>query len=501
MHTHEYGWISILPPVLAIVIAIWRKQVYLSLLFGIFFAWLIIDHWHPWLSFMDTVEALVRVFREPGNTRTIMFSALVGALILMVQKSGGVQGFVNLMDKLLKRLESKDKETKRKIVQFLAWLTGVIIFVETSISSLTVGTIFRPVFDKLKIPREKLAYIADSSSAPMSILFPLNAWGAFIMMELAKVGFSNPLSVLFKSMAYNFYPIFALIMVPVLIFTGLDYGPMLKAERRARKTGKVLDDNAKPMLSDTLVKAKPLKKTKHRAYNMIIPIATMVLMMPVMMSYTGWEKGMQLLRLMHEEPTLINKIIFSLAKGSGSTSVLIAVIIAILTGYVLYRIQGIIRTNQMVDITLKGISELMPLALLMMLAFAIGAVTLELKTGEYIASATKDWLSPGLLPFLTFLISGFIAFSTGTSWGTFAIMIPIAAPMAQNMGADVYMSIAAALGGGVFGDHSSPISDTTIISSMASASDHIDHVKTQLPYALTAGALAALFYLVLGLFS
>ena len=501
MHNQDYGWISILPPVLAIVIAIWRKQVYLSLLFGIFFAWLIIDHWHIWDSFLDTIDALVNVFHEAGNTRTIMFSALVGALILMVQKSGGVQGFVNLMDKILKKLDSKDPETKRKFVQFLAWFTGVLVFVETSISSLTVGTIFRPVFDKLKIPREKLAYIADSSSAPMSILFPLNAWGAFIMIELVKVGFANPLQVLFKSMIYNFYPIFALIMVPVLIFTGIDFGPMLKAEERTRKTGKLLNDNAKPMMSDTLVKAKPLKKTKHRAYNMIIPIATMVLMMPVMMSYTGWDKGMALLQTMHKEPSIFNKILFSLARGSGSTSVLVAVIIAILTGYVLYRIQGIIKTNQMIDIVLKGISELMPLALLMLLAFAIGAVTLELKTGQYIASVTKDWLSPGLLPFLIFIISGFIAFSTGTSWGTFAIMIPIAVPMAQNMGADVYMSIAAALGGGVFGDHSSPISDTTIISSMASASDHIDHVKTQLPYALTAGALAALFYLVLGIFS
>ena len=164
----------------------------------------------------------------------------------------------------------------------------------------------------------------------------------------------------------------------------------------------------------------------------------------------------------------------------------------------LYRAQGIMRSKEMVDLTLKGISGMMPLALLMLMAFAIGAVCKELGTGVYVADVAKTWLSPSLVPFIVFVVSCFIAFSTGTSWGTFAIMIAIAVPMAQEMDANVHLAIAAALGGGVFGDHCSPISDTTILSSMASASDHIDHVKTQMPYALVAGGITCVLYLLLG---
>ena len=495
----SYGFLSILPPVIAIVIAIWRKQVYLSLLLGIWLGWLVISNGHLWTSIMSTVEALVNVFQDKGNTRTIMFSALVGALILFVQKSGGVQGFVLMMDKFLDRLENRSPKGKRKLVQLLAWATGIIIFVETSISSLTVGTIFRPIFDKLKIPREKLAYIADSSSAPTSILIPLNAWGAFIMGLLYAQNFSNPLSVLFKSMIYNFYPIFALLLVPVLIITGKDFGPMLKAERRTKKTGRLMNKDAKPLVSDDLIKAKPKKGIKHKAYNMFVPILTMVFMMPFMLAYTGWDAGLEKLAEYGKAPTAFNKFLYAMENGSGSTSVLMAVIVSIFAGFVIYRLQKIFKTNEVIDMTLKGVSEMMPLALLMMMAFAISAVTKELHTGQYIAETTKDWVSPEYVPFLIFIVSSFIAFATGTSWGTFGIMIPIAVPMAQAMGADIYLTIAAALGGGVFGDHSSPISDTTIISSMASASDHIDHVKTQLPYALTAGALTAIVYLILGI--
>ncbi len=496
---HSYGFLAILPPIIAIIVAIRTKQVYLSLLLGIFFGFLIIEDWNIWNSLLSTIESMVTVFKSAGNTRTIMFSALVGALILLVQKSGGVDGFVILMDKLLEKIEHKSIGTRQKLVQILAWMVGILVFVETSISSLTVGTIFRPVFDKLKIPREKLAYIADSSSAPTSILIPLNAWGVFIMGLLMAQGFNQPINVLLKSMIYNFYPIFALLLVPFLILTGIDFGPMLKAEQRTKKTGKLMNDNAKPMVSKELTEAKPASGIRLRAFNMIIPILTMVLMMPIMLSITGRLKGNTLIKALHKEDNFFNHFIYSMINGDGSKSVLTAVIVAILIAAIMYRAQNIFKTNQLVDLILKGISELIPLALLMLLAFSISSVAKQLHIGEYIAQVTESWLSPGFLPFLIFIISGFIAFSTGTSWGTFGIMIPIAVPMAQSMGADVYMTIAAVLGGGVFGDHSSPISDTTIISSMASASDHIDHVKTQLPYALAAGSIAALFYLIIGL--
>ena len=495
MEATTFGIWSLLPPIVAIILAIATRQVFVSLLLGIFLGWVIIKDGNLWLGFLDTVQALVDVFKDSGNTRTIMFCALVGALIVFIQRSGGVEGFILKVNKLLERYEQKKTGSNRVVVQFLAWLTGVLIFVESSISVLTVGALYRPVFDKLGISREKLAYIADSSSAPASILIPFNGWGAFIMTLLATAGFANPFGTMFQAMVYNFYPIFALILVLVIIFTKKDWGPMANAERRAREEGKVLPDGAQPMVSDELTSVAPKEGIQPQARNMIIPIATMVLMMPIMLTYTGWQTALT------EVPneSFFGKVFFAIGNGSGSTAVLIAVITSLLLSMIYYRVQGIMKMKEMIDLTLKGIAGLMPLALLMLMAFAIGAVCKQLGTGIYVANITKEWVSPGIVPFLVFLVTCFIAFSTGTSWGTFAIMIPIAVQMAQGLDANVIIAIAAVMGGGVFGDHCSPISDTTILSSMASASDHIDHVRTQLPYALTAGGLAALFYLIVGM--
>jgi len=491
---HDYGFWSIIPPVLAIVLAIRTKQVYISLLLGIWLSWVIIKSGNILSGTYQTIMALVDVFKEPGNTKTIMFSALVGGLIILIQKSGGVTGFVSWIDRNLGGLEQNQSPKIRKKIQFLAWLTGVFIFVETSISSLTVGTVFRPVFDKMKIAREKLAYIADSSSAPTSILIPFNAWGAFIMGLLLTQGFEQGFSVLFKSMLFNFYPVIALLLVLIVIFFDFDIGAMKKAERRAQTEGKVFSDTAKPMISDALTNVKPVGE-KAKAYNMILPLTVMVLMMPVSLIVDGWQEATSVLGVGFS----VEKVFFAIGKGSGSTAVLIAVLTAIFIAMLLYKAQKIARITDMFDWILKGISEMMPLALLMMLAFAISHVTKELGTGQYVANLSKDFLSPSLVPFIIFVIAAFIAFATGTSWGTFAIMIPIAVQMADTLHVNPYISIAAVLSGGVFGDHSSPISDTTIISSMASACDHIDHVKTQLPYALLAGGLAALLFLIAGL--
>ncbi|GBD91696.1 malate-2H(+)/Na(+)-lactate antiporter [bacterium BMS3Abin04] len=489
----NYSFWSLFPPLIAIILAIKTRQVFISLLFGIWLGWVILEGGNLLDGTVSTVEALVNVFKEPGNTRTIMFSSLVGALIAFIQRSGGVDGFVKLINRLLNYLEKKKIGKSRTIVQLLAWLTGTSIFVESSINALTVGTTFRPVFDKLNIPREKLAYIADSISAPTCILIPLNAWGAYIMGLLAAQGFEHPFKIMLGAFPLNFYPMLAMAMVVIIIVTGKDFGPMKKAEERARKEGKVIRDGAMPMISTDVVSLQTKDKVQPKAKNMIIPIATMVIMMPFMLVFTGWGN----VENIHQYPWF-EQIFFAIGKGSGSASVLYSVLIALTVSAILYRTQKIFSFKEIIDLAFKGIGGLIPLALLMMLAFAIGTVCRELGTGQYVADLSKQWLSPNFVPVIIFLVACFIAFSTGTSWGTFAIMIAIAVPMAQGLNANLYLSIAAVLGGGVFGDHCSPISDTTIISSMASASDHIDHVKTQLPYALTAGTVTALIYLILG---
>jgi len=488
---NDYGFLSILPPVIAIILALKTKQVYVALLFGIWFAWIIMSGWNFLDGTLATIEGLVDVFKSPGNTRTIMFSALVGALLLFIQYSKGVEGFVNKLNKLIDYFEKKQSGYSRVVVQLLALVTGLILFVETSISSLTVGTLYRPVFDKLKIPREKLAYIADSSSAPSSILIPFNAWGAFIMGLLLTQGIDKPFSTLISSIVYNFYPLITIFIVFLVIVSKKDFGPMAKAEERTKKTGKVLSDDAKPMISDTITSYEPKEGIEAKSYNMVVPLATMVLMMPVNLAYTGWSK-------VESYTSFSDHLSQAIGKGSGSSAVLYSVIASLFVAMILYRSQGIMRTKEMVDLVLKGISELMPLALLMMLAFAISDACNLLGTGQFVADWSKSWLSPEFLPAIVFLISSFIAFSTGTSWGTFAIMLAISIPMANTHGSELTLVIAATLGGGIFGDHCSPISDTSIISSMASASDHIDHVRTQLPYALIGGIITTIIYLILG---
>jgi Na+/H+ antiporter NhaC len=492
---HEYGFWSLLPPLVAIIFAIWTKQVYVSLIFGIFLGWLILNDGNVLFGFLDTLSALVDVFQDAGNTRTIMFSALIGAIIVFIQRSGGVEGFILWINRLLTRLEQKKGRDKKVWVQLMAWITGILIFVESSISVLTVGSLFRPVFDKLKISREKLAYIADSSSAPTCILIPFNGWGALIMGLLITQGFENPFQIMLQSIVYNFYPIFSLILVVVVILTKWDLPLMKKAEQRTME-GALLWPDAQPMVSEEITSVEPKAGLPFRAFNMALPLAVMVLMMPVVLAYTGWSSALE----NRPDAGTGSQILYAIGQGSGSTAVLLAVVVAILFSMILYKFQNMFSLKENVDLILNGISGLMPIALLLLFAFAIGTVCKELETGQYVADLAKKWLSPGLVPLLIFLVSSFIAFSTGTSWGTFAIMIAIAVPMARQMEVNEIITIAAALGGGVFGDHCSPISDTTILSSMAAATDHIDHVKTQFPYALLSGSLAALFYLILGLF-
>lgn len=466
------GWLSILPPLVAIVLAIWTKQVFISLFVGLWLGWTVLSSGNPFSGLAEALECCIRVFRDGGNTKVIAFSGMVGALIAFTQYSGGVQGFIDWISR-------KGLVKTRRGAGLLAFFIGLIIFVESSITCLVTGAVSRPIFDKLKISREKLAYICDSTSAPVCIMIPFNGWGAYVIGLLAAQNVSQPFATLFKSLPFNFYPILAILAVLIVVISGKDIGPMAAAEKRAREQGKVLRDGAEPLVSTEIIAIDPKPGVNHRPINMLLPIAVMVVMMPIGLLITG--KG-------------------DFLNGSGSTSVFWAVLAAVVIAGALYRFQGIMNLREQVDLFFKGLGGLMPLALLMMLAFAIGDTCKQLGTGPYVANLARAWLSPQFVPAILFVVSCFISFSTGTSWGTFAIMIPIGIPMVSLMDANLYLTTAAILSGGVFGDHCSPISDTTIISSMASACDHIDHVRTQLPYALLAAAVSMMLYLIIGIF-
>jgi Na+/H+ antiporter NhaC len=467
---YEPSWLSVLPPLVAIFTAIFSKQVFLSLFAGIWLGWIILAGGNPIAGLRDAIQACVDVFKDEGNTRVIAFSAMVGSLVAFTQRSGGVAGFVDWVT-------GRGYIQSRRGAQILAWLVGLGIFVESSITCLVAGAIARPLFDRFRLSREKLAYLVDSTSAPVCILLPMNGWGAFVMGLLAAQGVASPIRVLIATIPLNFYALLAVVYALYIAFSGRDWGPMARAERRASETGKLLRDGAEPLVSTEVLTLATKEGLTPRARNMLAPIGLMLVMIPLGLWITG--KG-------------------DLMAGSGSTAVLWAVMAATALAALMYLVQRMFTLGELMDLFFKGLGGLMPLALLMMFAFAIGATCGKLETGRYVAGLAQGLLSPALVPFILFWVSCFIAFATGTSWGTFAIMLPIGVPMATVLGAPLPLTVASVLAGGVFGDHCSPISDTTIISSMAAGSDHIDHVNTQLPYALAVAVVASLLFLACG---
>ncbi len=465
----ELGLISLLPPLLAIFLAIFSRQVYLSLAAGLWLGYSILSGGNPAAGLRETVEALVAVLGSAGDARVVIFTLVVGALIAVLEKGNGVKGFIDWV-------EHKRWVNSEKSCQWLAWLLGLVIFIESNITMLVAGAVSRPLFDRFKVSREKLAYIVDSTSAPVCILIPLNAWGAFNVGLLQNLGDTSALQTFINAIAYNFYAYGAVLLVAVSIFFGFDFDSMRKAQRRTQD-GQVLWPGATPLVEPEVLAAAE-EGPRPRARNMVIPIVAMIMMMPLGLYITG--DG-------------------DLSAGSGSTSILWASLFGVAVAWIMLLTQRAMSLNDLMRHSLQGAGGLLPVALVLVLALALGDLTDSMGTGAYVAGAVGDFLPrPALLPVI-FLVAGAMSFSIGSSWGTFAIMVPIAVPMAVALELPVAPFLAAVLSGGIFGDHASPISDTTVVASMASATDHIDHVRTQMPYALCMGGLSALAFFVVGL--
>ncbi len=466
----SFGWQSVLPPVVAIALAIITKQVYLSLGLFVILGWTIMNGWNPIAGSIQGIETIVAVFQDAGNTRTLLFSTLIGAVITLTQASGGVDGFI-------KSVEKRGLAGSRRSVGLVAWLTSLFVFLESNFGLLVAGSVARPLFDRSKISREKLSYVIDATCAPKCILIPLNAWGAYVIGLLSASAVANPVTLLVAALPLNFYAIVAMGQSLIVVLTGRDIGPMREAERRVREEGKLLRDGAQPLISADVAMTRSKEGIPKRAVNMVAPIVTMVAFVPFVLWMTG--DG-------------------SIMSGSGSKAVLWGVIAGLIVAAVLYKAQNLMTIKEFVEHAIKGMQGLMPLVLVLVLAFAISTTVRGLGTGEYLAQAAQARLPTAVIPALIFLLACVIAFSTGTSWGTFAIMIPIVIPMVALLELHPALTLAAALGGGIFGDHCSPISDSTIVASMASATDHIDHVRTQLPYALVAAGIAITLFVVFG---
>jgi len=468
---YEENWMSILPPILAIALAIITRQVILSLSIGIWIGFCLLESVNPLSGIGLALDGIVNVFSDAGDTRVLMFTLIIGGLIATIEKLGGVRGFIYL-------LEHRNWVTNGKRAQWLAYSTGIVVFIESNITLLIAGAISRPLFDRHKISREKLAYIIDSTSAPICVLIPLNAWGAVIISLLGSADIDNPIDVFIYAIPFNLYPIVVILFCAFVISRNVDIGPMKRAQERT-KSGDLLWANATPMVDPAILSQQVERTEADKARFMIVPIIVMVISMPMGLFVTG--DG-------------------NLSQGSGSTSVLWAVLAALVTSWGLALQQRRLTLEELMQIFLKGAGGLLPVTMILLFALALGDVANLLGTGVYVAQLVQQSIPLALLLPLLFFISGFIAFAIGSSWGTFAIMIPLAMQIAVPLDLNNSLFLAAVLSGSVFGDHASPISDTTVVASMASATDHIDHVRTQLPYALISGAIAAFGFLLVSAF-
>ena len=473
----EHGLLSLLPPVLAIILAITTRNVVISLFIGIFAGHLILNDFSFISTFFATFDGIVALFSEAWITKTLIFALLVGSILRLIVYSGGVAGFVAFLTQRQRGIRSK------KGALLLAYIIGIIVFIESSITALVAGAVARPLTDRFGASREKLAYVCDSTSAPVCSLIPLNAWGALLIgliLEQINSGLitGNATSLFLQSIPYNFYAILTLMFVLYIILSDKDFASMQRAEKQAQ-----------PQKTD-------FSQQTGNLWHMLLPLMVLISMMPIALYFTGIGSD-----------TLPAEAAFYqvMMQGSGTTAVFYAVIMSLLFSFFYYLLRKVMSVDTWFSQVYKGAADMLPIVAILILAFSIGQVTKSLDTGHYLASIAGDSLPLMMIPMVIFILTAIIAFSTGTSWGTFSIMLPIAitfsvATMATNTNSEyLVLVIAAVVSGGIFGDHCSPISDTTIISSMASQCDHISHVNTQLPYALVTGGASAILFLIAGM--
>lgn len=497
----NYGVLSLLPPILAILLAFLTKQVLLSLFLGIFVGALILYGGNPFYAFLRTLDRfMLGSIADSWNGAILMFTLTIGGMVGVVGKMGGTKAIA----------EALAKKAKTPVgAQVATWVLGVLVFFDDYANTLIVGPTMRPLTDKLKVSREKLAYIVDSTAAPVVGMALVSTWVGYeiglIKTAYESIGLNeNIYGVFLRSIPYTFYNIFALVLVLMLTLKMKDFGPMYHAEKRARLTGKVIGDDAKPMASDEISKMELREGIKLKSSNAIVPILTLVIVSFAGLWYNGYlaaiADGLDIKFYTWEG------IRESFGYADASVVLIWGAVTASIVAIIMAISQKILTLGEAFDSWIEGAKSLVITCIILVLAWSLGSITEAVGTADFLVGVVSDSIPGGVLPIIVFLISCLVAFATGTSWGTMAIVVPLAVPLANsfvvNSGADASLIIAtlsSVLSGSIFGDHCSPISDTTIMSSMASASDHIDHVKTQAPYALTGAGLAILGYFIVGI--
>lgn len=470
----NYGVLSLLPPVIAVILAIKSKNVILSLFCGGFAGVLIFCNGNPFFAVKSMIgDYLFVQLTDSYNAGVIVLIVFIGGFIKLMEKSGGAQAFSQSVYRYV--------NTKLK-AQLCAWAGGIVIFFSDLGTPLLVGPVFRPLFDKLKISREKLAWILDSTSSPVAILIPFIGWGVYIMglirAEFDNIGImESDYTTFVQAIPFQIYAILAIIMIPLVAVTKLDFSQMKKAELRTERSKAAFTFD----LEEKEEQTPGYSKKNAKPIMVVLPILVVFVTLFGTLAPLGFPF----------KKVDGNEFRVALTMGYFFGAVVLMAFICFFK---------VMKFRDTFKIYVDGMKGMTDVAVTLVLAWSLGKMISGLGTAEFIVQLLQSMkFAAALIPAAIFLFGAFVSFSTGSSWGTFAIMMPLAIPMAQAFGIPFYIAVGAVLSGGLFGDHCSPISDTTILSSTGAECDLVEHIKTQLPYAVVNGSIAFVAYIIAGI--
>lgn len=494
------AWMSLLPPLLAIMLALVFREVIISLFLGIFIGTLIPGLYTGGISnilpaFFKTIDYYaVNAILDSAHISVILFSMLIGATVNLISKNGGMRGIVNRLSKYARN---------RRTGQLVTWFLGIAIFFDDYANTLIVGNTMRPITDRLKISREKLSYIVDSTAAPVAAIAFVTTWiGAelgYLQDGLnAIVGLEMSVYQIFlSSLQYSFYPIFTLIFIFMLVWMKRDFGPMYSAEIHS------INSKESPGLisisENEMRDFEPDEGIKIRSFNAVLPILTIIIVTIWALLHTGWDEAVW----SDNSKAWLVKLSDTIGRGDPYKALLWASLSGLILASLLSLSQRILGIQAVVNSIIQGFKTMLTAMIILVLAWSLSEITVDLHTADFLTNSISGSFSPYALPLTTFILAALVSFSTGSSWGTMAILYPMMMPLSWSIctaeGLDsehtlmiFYNVISCVLAGSVLGDHCSPISDTTILSSLASSCNHIEHVRSQMPYAVTVGIISIL---------
>ncbi len=481
----DFGILSLLPPLVAIALAIITRQTVPSLFVGAWVGGTMLAGGNPISGFGKGVEFVWNSLGDPWGARIVLTSLTMGGLVGIMRVGGGI-------DAVIRWITSKIRNAKGAMLSTSA--AGLVIFFEDYVNTVVVGTAMTPITDKYRISKEKLSYIVDSTAAPVACVAGISSWIAFMVgqveTQFTSLGISySGYGAYLQSIPYILYNLAAIVLVFFVAYTSRDFGPMLRAERRARETGKLLRDDATPLLNTESDNMGPADDTPPKIMNFVIPLLVLVGLIFFLMLNTGGWPGVS--------------IATAIGAASSSHSLVWGSFGAVWITILFYKIQGIASWESLFQGYIEGMRSIFMGMLILIFAWTIGSAIKGVGTAQFLVGLTEGIISPAWIPLIAFIISGIVSFSTGTSYGTMGVVMPIVIPLihatSASAGIDpmtfMFPAIGSVFAGAVFGDHCSPISDTTVMSSMFTGADHIDHVKTQVPYALVAAAGAVIGYI------